>query len=61
MNYAPLVRIILRYVVGAAAMGSIVMGDELAADPDLVAVLALAIGGIVEGLYVYAKKTGGKT
>jgi len=61
MDYAPLVRICLRYLIGAVIAGSQVIGDDLAADPDLVSVLALAIGAIVEFVYYRAKKHGGAT
>lgn len=61
MEYGPIVRIILRYIVGGAFMGSVALGDRLAADPDLVAMGALALGAVVEGAYIWAKRRGGKT
>jgi len=61
MTYGPIARVALRYIVGAAIMGSPVIGEELAADPDLVAVLALAIGAAVEVFYVMAKRNGWST
>lgn len=60
-NYGPMIRIILRYVVGAGIMGSAVIGERLAADPDLVIVLSMALGGLVEAAYVQAKRKGGAT
>lgn len=51
-------RILLRYVVGAAFFGSTEIGRELAADPDLVEVVAIVIGLAVEGYYVLAKRNG---
>ncbi|QKV17867.1 hypothetical protein [Oricola thermophila] len=51
-------RILLRYLVGAAFFGSTEIGRELAADPDLVEVVAVVIGLAVEGYYVIAKKRG---
>lgn len=61
MDWAPIVRIILRYVIGAGIMGSQQIGEQLAADPDLVVAGSLLLGAIVEGFYVYAKKVRGKT
>ena len=61
MNYAPLARIALRYIVGAVFMGSATIGDTLAADPDIVAVAALVIGAVVETAYAMAKRKGWKT
>lgn len=61
MNYAPYARIALRYVVGAALMGSTQIGTQLAADPDLVAAVAAGIGVVVEGAYALAKRKGGAT
>jgi len=61
MDYAPIVRIILRYVVGAGIMGSEQTGNMLAADPDIVVVGCLVLGAVVEGFYVLAKVSGGKT
>lgn len=52
------VRVLLRYVIGAALMGSSVIGDQLAADPDLVLVLCGLAAMLVEGFYVAAKKYG---
>jgi hypothetical protein len=59
MDYAPIARIIIRYavglIVGADAAGL------MAADPDMVTVAAVAIGGAVEVLYSLAKKKGWAT
>ena len=59
MNYAPIARILLRYIVGGAFFGSEVIGEQLAADPDLVQAIAIGIGLAVEGFYMYAKRKGG--
>jgi hypothetical protein len=59
MNLAPFARIALRYGVGYM-LGSEI-GNQLAADQDLVMALSLGMAALVEGAYVYAKKTGGKT
>jgi preprotein translocase subunit Sec61beta len=61
MNFAPIARIVLRYVVGAGIMGSQVIGDRLASDPDLVLYVSLAIGAAVEAGYLIAKRKGWAT
>lgn len=61
MDYAPIARIVLRYVLGAAFMGSDEIGLQLAADPDLVMTATVAIGAAVEGIYAFAKKKGWAT
>lgn len=61
MNYGPIVRIILRYVVGGLFIGSHAVGERLAADPDLVAIGAFVLGALVEVAYIWAKKTGRNT
>lgn len=61
MNLAPIVRIFLRYVVGGLFVGSAAVGEELAADPDLVMALSLILGVAVEAAYVFAKKKGWMT
>lgn len=59
MNYAPYVRIIIRYVVG------IVIGADaanvLAADPEIVTIAAAAVGAAVEFAYELAKRKGWAT
>lgn len=59
MNYAPIARIILRYVVGGVV--GMAQGDMLAGDPDVVSVIALAIGATVEAAYFMAKRKGWAT
>ena len=61
MNYAPYARIVLRYIVGAGVMGSVQIGAQLAADPDLVMGVSVAIGAAVEGAYALAKSKGSAT
>ena len=61
MNYAPIARIVLRYVVGAGLLGSSVIGDQLAADPDIVFFASLALGAMVEAGYALAKRKGWAT
>ena len=59
MDWAPWARIAIRYAVGA-----IIGADQaglLAADPDLITVVALGIGAAVEGLYGLAKRKGWAT
>ncbi|MDD9727243.1 hypothetical protein PVV74_17420 [Roseovarius sp. SK2] len=60
-NYAPFVRIGLRYLVGAGLMGSAAIGEQLAADPDLVFAISAVLGAAVEAFYAHAKMRGGKT
>lgn len=59
MNYAPIARIILRYGVGAVVGAA--QANILAGDPDVVAMLALAVGAAVEAAYVIAKRKGWAT
>ena len=61
MDYAPIARIVLRYLIGAAIMGSDEIGVRLSSDPDLVLIGALGIGAVVEAAYAWAKKRGGAT
>lgn len=58
MNYGPLVRIFLRYIVGGVFIGSETIGKQLAADPDLVAAGAVLVGLAVEAFWVLAKRKG---
>jgi len=59
MKYAPIARIILRYVVGG--MVSVHAGDLLAGDPDVVSVTAMLVGVGVELAYTTAKRRGWST
>lgn len=61
MDYVPIVRIVLRYVVGAGLIGSEQVGESLAANPDLVFVGSLAVGAGVEAFYVLSKRWGWST
>ena len=61
MTYGPITRIILRYVVGGVFMGSQAIGDQLAADPDIVAMASLGLAAIVESAYAFAKRKGWST
>lgn len=67
MKYAPLVRILLRYGAGGIAAVAVAskispdLGERLAADPDLVMVLAGFLGAVIEGAYMRAKRKGGAT
>ena len=59
MDYAPIARIVIRYAVGL-----IVGADQagiLAADPDLITIVAVAIGAAVEVVYSVAKRKGWAT
>lgn len=59
MNYAPIARIILRYGVGLF-IGSDA-ADILSGDPDIVSLVAVAVGAVVEAAYAIAKKRGWAT
>lgn len=54
--FAPIARIIIRYGVGLVA--GLAMGNQLAADPDLVLVVAGVIGAATEGAYALAVRKG---
>lgn len=56
MSYAPIARIILRYIVGGVV--GLEAGDLLAGDPDIVFYVAMGIGAAVEAAYAFAKKKG---
>lgn len=59
MNYAPIARIIIRYVVGVIVGAD--AADMLAGDPDVVTVAALALGAAVEVIYAMAVRKGWAT
>lgn len=59
MKYAPYARILLRYGVGFVLGGG--AGVALAADPDVVMLVALGIGAAVEFFYELSKKKGWTT
>jgi hypothetical protein len=59
MTYAPLAHILLRYGVGITLGTEI--GQLLAGDADVVAVVALLIGAATEVVYAQAKKKGWAT
>ena len=59
MDYMPIARIILRYGVGLVIGAA--QADMLAAGADVVTVIALAVGGMVEVGYAIAKRRGGAT
>ena len=59
MAFAPMARILLRYGVGVA-LGSAI-GQQLAADPDLVILVSLGLGAGVEGAYALARRKGWAT
>lgn len=59
MSYAPIARIILRYVVGAVV--GMEAGAFLAGDPDVVFYVAMGIGAAIEVVYRLAKRKGWAT
>lgn len=59
MDYAPLARIIVRYAVGAV-VGADAAG-VLVGDADVITIVALGIGFVVEVLYGIAKAKGWRT
>lgn len=58
-DYGPIARIIIRYIVGIVVGAD--SADMIAGDPDIVTIVALAIGACVEVLYSIAKKKGWST
>lgn len=60
---APLIRILLRYGIGA--IGGVALGDQLSNDPDIVAAItpiaAFVGGAVVELWYALAKRWGWRT
>lgn len=60
-HIAPIIRIVLRYAIGAVFVGAGPLGEQLAADPDVVMLLAAGVGALVELFYVLAKRKGGAT
>lgn len=61
MDYAPWIRISLRYIIGAGLFGSTEIGELLATDPDLIAAGCVLVGFIIETAYVVAKRRGWRT
>jgi len=61
MDFAPIARIVLRYIAGGMILGSAEMGEKLATDPDLVMAVGLAVGAAVEVAYGFAKRKGWTT
>jgi len=64
MNYGTLARILLRYGSGAlVALGllSPEFADMIAVDPDVIALVGLALGTVAESAYAFAKKKGWAT
>ena len=55
-EYAPFIRIILRYM---ASFG--IIGGQVAQDGDLVTMLSVVLAALVEFSYMKARKTGGAT
>ena len=59
MDYAPIARILVRYIVGAVI--GMDAAQTIAGDPDVITVVALAVGAAIEALYAIAKKKGWAT
>ena len=57
-SYAPVARIVLRYLAGGGAAGSGWIGEALSTDPDAIMLASIAIGATVEGIYWLAKRKG---
>ena len=56
---APVIRIVLRYGVGAVI--GMEIGGMLAGDPDIVMLMAAGVGAATEAAYVFAKRRGWTT
>lgn len=64
MQYAPIARIVLRYIVGAGVMYGLIgaeTGEYLVVDPEITLMLSTGIGVVIEWVYAYAKKKGWAT
>lgn len=59
MEYAPVARILIRYGVGIIV--GLDAADTMAGDPELVTVVAMVIGALVEAVYTAAKRKGWAT
>jgi preprotein translocase subunit Sec61beta len=66
--FAPIARIILRYVVGGSAGAAGVAAfvdpallERIAVDPDMILLVSAILAGLTELIYVWAKKSGGAT
>lgn len=59
MNYAPIARIIVRYIVGLVVGAD--AADIMAGDPDIVTLVAAGIGLATEAVYAIAKQKGWAT
>lgn len=59
MDFGPLARIVLRYGIGYFAGSQ--LGEQIAMDQDAVLMLSLALGAMVEGAYILAKRWGWAT
>ena len=57
-KYAPLARIILRYIAGLGAGASVVAGEHAPIDPEMVMIVSGVIALVVEVFYYMAKKKG---
>jgi|TARA_B110000977_G_scaffold142777_1_gene181302 hypothetical protein len=58
-NYAPIARVLIRYIAGIAIGAE--SANILATDTDLITVIAILIGGLNEMWYYLAKKKGWNT
>lgn len=60
MGYAPIARIILRYLSGGGVVAG-ALGADWVLDPDIIMMVSFAIGSAVEFGYFMAKKFGWAT
>lgn len=56
MRYAPIARIIVRYIVGAVI--GVEAAEIAAGDPDIIAFVALGVGAATEAAYALAVRHG---
>lgn len=59
MDYAPIARIAVRYVVGLIVGAD--AANIIAGDPDVISIVAAGIGLATEALYAFAKRKGWAT
>jgi len=60
-QYAPYIRILLRYFAAAGFFGASTFGQALQTDPQFLQIVSAMLAGAVEGAYMWAKRKGMQT